>query len=296
MRFGQPDMHWHESRLGPKTEKRKCECNGCPERRQGSTAHRIQRELPTSTLHYAEAEQDTNRAEVRHQQIEKSCAPDFRDPVLRGDEEVRGQGHRLPGHHEEISIVGQHHHGHAGEKHVVVQAEQTRRSAFATTEIPRSKSGNPGTRQAKNQKEESRKRIQPQMEWKVRQSQRQCHHFGRVTADQKRSSQEKHAQTQYRSYWKQKARNVTNAVRPEQAGNRNHRPASRDEKRASKRVTPDEIFPGSTQKCGLKRSLLVEYAQHAPIGIRPVVVHTSVELACSLAVLHLRFANLFQHR
>ena len=69
MRFGQPDMHGHQSRLGTETEKCERECDGRPERRQRSVAHGIESELPTSALHDSEAKQDADRAEMRHQEV-----------------------------------------------------------------------------------------------------------------------------------------------------------------------------------------------------------------------------------
>ena len=63
-------------------------------------AHGIEGELPAAALHDAEAQQDGNRADVRDEQVEKAGAADFGDAVLRGDQEVGRQRHRLPRHHE----------------------------------------------------------------------------------------------------------------------------------------------------------------------------------------------------
>ena len=55
--------------------------------------------------------------------------------MVRDDEEERRERHRFPHHHEGVGVVGKHDQRHRGEKDVVLEAEQSRRRAFALAEI-----------------------------------------------------------------------------------------------------------------------------------------------------------------
>jgi hypothetical protein len=128
-------MQRNEAGLGTEADQREQERYAGPCGRQRRRAHRVKRELPGATLHHAEREQDRNRAEMRDQEVEESCAADVGDAVLRRDQEIRGECHRLPGHHVCVGVVGDDHERHAGEKGVVLQAKQSRRRALARAEV-----------------------------------------------------------------------------------------------------------------------------------------------------------------
>ena len=136
-------------------------------------AHGVEGELPAPALHHAERQQDADRPEMRDQQVEKAGAADLGDAVLRRDEEVRRQRHRLPRHHEGVSVVGQQHEAHAGEEQVVLQAQQARRRAFAGAKIPRAEQRDAGRGGAQQEQEHVAERVAPQVERQVRQAQRQ---------------------------------------------------------------------------------------------------------------------------
>ena len=55
--------------------------------------------------------------------------------MIGGDQEIGGQRHGFPGHHEQIGVVGQQHHHHGGEEHVVLQADQPDVAAAARLEV-----------------------------------------------------------------------------------------------------------------------------------------------------------------
>jgi hypothetical protein len=126
----------HESRLGAEAEQSEEKRHRSPDWGEMRTAHRLEGELPAAALHDTESKQDGDRADVSHQQVEKSRPTNFGETVLGGHEEVRGQRHGLPGHHERVGIVGEEQKAHACEKEVVLETQQARRGAVAAPEIP----------------------------------------------------------------------------------------------------------------------------------------------------------------
>ena len=136
MRLGQPHVQRHQSRLGPEAKQRQQKCGRSPERRERGVAHRVERELPASALQHPKAEQNAQRADVRHQQIEEARATNLRNTMLRSDQKIRTQRHGLPRHHKQIGVVGEDHHNHAGKEDVILQAHQARRGALADAEVP----------------------------------------------------------------------------------------------------------------------------------------------------------------
>ena len=175
MRFRQPHMQRHQAGLGAEAQQREQERGAGPEGREPGAAHRVERELPASALQHAEAEQDADRADVRHQEVEEASAADFRNAVLRRHQEVGAERHRLPRDHEEVRIVGEHHHGHAGKKDVVLQAQQPGRGAFAGAEVAGGKDRDARPGDAEQQQKEAGQRIQAQVEGQIGQAERQHH-------------------------------------------------------------------------------------------------------------------------
>ena len=127
MRFGQPDVQGHEPGLGAEAGERQRERDARPPGAELEVAHRLEAVVSGAGLQDAEAQQDGDRAEVRDQEVEVPGAADLGVAVVAGDEEVRRQRHRLPGHHEEVGVVGEEHQRHAGEEEVVAQALQAGR-------------------------------------------------------------------------------------------------------------------------------------------------------------------------
>ena len=109
MRLGQPDMKRDQPGLGPKAEQSKHKRCRSPGRRQVGQSHCLKGELPASALHDTEAEQNRQRTNVRHQQVNEPRAADIRYPVICDYQEVGGERHGLPGDHERVGVVGQDH-------------------------------------------------------------------------------------------------------------------------------------------------------------------------------------------
>ena len=115
-----------------------------PRAGQHDRAHRAERVVAAAALQHAEAEQDRDRADVRDQQVEESRAADLRNAVIGRHQEERRERHRLPRDHEDVGVVGDQHQRHRGEKDVVLQAQQSRRGAFARAEVAGGEDRDPG--------------------------------------------------------------------------------------------------------------------------------------------------------
>ncbi len=102
--------------------------------------------------------QDGDRTEVGHQQVEKAGLANLGNAMLRGDQKVRRQRHRLPRQHECIGVIGEQNEAHAGEKQVVLQAQESRRRAFTPPEVARRKNRNASGCGAE-QNQETRARV-----------------------------------------------------------------------------------------------------------------------------------------
>jgi len=150
MRLGQPDVQRHQAGLGAEPEQRQQERHRGPERRVLLRPHVGEGVVAGVGLQYAEAQQDADGPDVRDQQVEVAGPADLGQPVVGDDQEERGQGHRLPHHHERIGVVGQHHHRHAGQEHVVLETQQAGRRALALAEVAGRKRGHAGQRQGRD--------------------------------------------------------------------------------------------------------------------------------------------------
>ena len=173
MGLGEPHVQGHESRLRPEAKEGEQESDGRPVGREVRTAHGVESELPASALHDPKAEQNGDGPDVRDQQVEKPRAADLGKPVLSGHEEVGRERHGLPRHHERVSVIGQQHEPHAGEKQVVLQAHQPRRSALAAAEIAGREDGNARGGGTEQKEKEARERIAPHVHRQIRQTDRQ---------------------------------------------------------------------------------------------------------------------------
>ena len=170
MRFGKPDVQGHEPRLGAKANQREQEGNGRPVRREMCTAHRVEGELPTPTLHDPEAQENRDRPDMRDQQVEEARTADLGDAVLRGHEEVGRQRHGFPRDHERVRIIRQQHETHAGEEQVVLQAHQARGGSLAAAEVAGRKDRNSRRGGSEQKEKEARERIAPHVHRQVGQS------------------------------------------------------------------------------------------------------------------------------
>ena len=174
MRLGQPDVQRQHARLRAEAEQREQERGRAPDRLRLHRAHGVETVASGAALQRAETHQDRHRADVRDQQVQVARPPDLGVAMVGGHEEERRQRHRLPGHHEEIGVVGHQHQRHAGEKHVVVKAQQARQRAFfAVAEIAAREYRDARRHAAREEQEERRQGVHARVKRQVRQSERQ---------------------------------------------------------------------------------------------------------------------------
>jgi hypothetical protein len=131
-------------------------------------------------VQYAEAQQHRYGADVRHQQVQEAGAADRGPVMLRGDEKVRGEGHRLPGHHEQVRVVGEDDERHARQEHVVLQAHQAQPRPGLRTPVAHAVHRYARGHRAEHEQEEPGERVQAQVEWQVGKAERQHQAGGRL--------------------------------------------------------------------------------------------------------------------
>src|ERR1700719_2196940 len=141
--------------------------------------HRIEREMPATALKNAKAQENSDRTEMGHQQVEKRGLANFVYAVLRGDQKVRRQCHGLPRQHECVRVVGEQNEAHAGEKQVILQTHESGRSAFTPPKVACCEYRNAGGCGTEQYQKYTRESVKTQMDRQVRQSDRQDELFGR---------------------------------------------------------------------------------------------------------------------
>ena len=112
------------------------------------------------------------------EQVEEAGAADFGDVVVGGDQEIGGQRHGFPGHHEQVGVIGEKHQRHAGEEYMVFEAQQAEGVARHVAEIACRIKRNADAGSAEQQQEKCGQRIQAQMEGQVGQAERQHRNVG----------------------------------------------------------------------------------------------------------------------
>ena len=167
-------MQRQDAGLGAEAEEREQERHRTPERRELLRAHVGEGVVAGVGLQHAEAEQDADGADVRDEQVEVAGTPDLRDAVVCGDQEERRQRHRLPHHHERVGVVGQHDQNHAGEKHVVLEAQQSRRRSLALAEVAGGEGRYARRDTADDHQEKGGQTVEPEMKRQIRQADRQA--------------------------------------------------------------------------------------------------------------------------
>jgi hypothetical protein len=223
--------------LGAESEERQQERQRGPWCLQICGAQRRKGVIARAAVHDAKAQKDRDCPEVRHKQIQEPGAAHGRQLVVGDHQEVRRQRHRLPGHHEQIGVVGQDHERHAGEEDVVVQADerQTVRRLFA--EITGGVDRDAGRYRPEQEQEEPGQRIDSQVERQLRQAERQRHALRRKP-DGLQAEGGEHQPCQ----GAQRKRDLPGEQRVaggNQSHNRDGYPGDRDEKRAGERGERD---------------------------------------------------------
>lgn len=89
VRFGQPHMQWKQTGLGAEAEHCKQERDRRPERRQRLGAHVREGVVAGIGLQDAKAQQDRDRPDVCHGDVQVAGAANLRDAVVGGHQEER---------------------------------------------------------------------------------------------------------------------------------------------------------------------------------------------------------------
>ena len=127
-------------------------------------AHLRERVKSVRAGEQAEGEQQRERAEARHHQIDVAGAHVLRDAMVRHHQRPRGERHELPGEQERESIVGKHDQRHAGEKGGIERQHALRRCLRARRSRARTGSRSSAPRSMttrKNAESASRRKCAP---------------------------------------------------------------------------------------------------------------------------------------
>ena len=131
----------------------------------------------------AEGEQERERAEARHHQIDVAGAHVLPDLIVRHHQRPRRKRHEFPGEQEGESVVGEDDEVHAGEEERVEGQH-----ALGRTLVPAIAERVQACRRAAeidHGKKEGRQRIEPEMRADPRQAHRQDHRLGGRHAEQR---------------------------------------------------------------------------------------------------------------
>src|SRR5476649_317202 len=157
------------------------------------SAHSVKGIIAVGAGEQTEGEQQRERAEARHQQIDVADAHVLSDPMMCDHQRPGGERHEFPRHQEAEGVVRHDHEVHGGKiggierQHAlrgvlvaaIAEREQARRSA---AEID-------------HHQEKCRQRVDAEMRAQPGQAERQCHGGGRVGISEQ-AQQRDHAQRQ----------------------------------------------------------------------------------------------------
>ena len=110
----QPDMQRHQARLRAGAEEDQDQDQSGE--RGGRAAHLGERVSAAAAGEQSEGEQQAERAEARHDDVDVAGAPVLGIAVMRHHQRPGRQRHELPGDEEREGVVGQHDEVHAGQK------------------------------------------------------------------------------------------------------------------------------------------------------------------------------------
>src|SRR5262249_47401228 len=152
----------------------------------------------------------------------KSRAPNLGQAMLRSDEKVRRQRHRLPGHHERVGIIGEQHRAHAREKQVVLQTQQTSGGAVTAAKISRGENRNARRRGPEQKEEQARECVTPQVYRQIREPDDKQSALGRCAEARQSDGPERHSAK--RTERKKRAPDEKETRRAQQPGKPNEAP------------------------------------------------------------------------
>ena len=119
----------------------------------------------------AEGEQQRQRAEARHHQIDIAGAQVLAILMVRDHQRPRGQRHELPRHQEAEGVVGEHDQIHGGEIGGIERQDALR--GFLVAAVAERVEAGAGAAEIDHHQEESGQRIDAEMRAEPRQPKRQ---------------------------------------------------------------------------------------------------------------------------
>ena len=167
----QPDVQRDKAGLGAGAEQHESQDSGGDELGGLGSTHRVECVISARSGQQTESEQQRQRAEARHDEIDVSCPRVVLFAMVRHDERPRGERHEFPGKQEREGVVRQHDKIHAGKERREERQHPVRRR-FVTA-IAKAIEAGDGAPEVDNDKEKDRERIQAEMSTDPRQPQRQ---------------------------------------------------------------------------------------------------------------------------
>ena len=167
----QPDVQRNEAGLGPRAEQHENQDNSSDERGGLHGAYRFECVVSTWPRQQTESEQQRQRAEARHDEIDVTCPRIVLFAMVRHDERPRGERHELPREQEGEGIVRQHDQIHAGQERREEWQHPVR--CRLVTAVTKSVEAGAGAAEVDDDKKKSRERIEAEMSPNPRQPKRQ---------------------------------------------------------------------------------------------------------------------------
>ena len=164
-------MQRHDAGLGAGSDQREDERQRAERRRRMRGAHLRESVEAVRAGQEAEGEQQRERAEARHHQIDVAGAHVFRDARVRHHQRPGGERHELPGEQERVSVIGEYDQRHAGEEGGVERQHALRRG-FVLAIAEREQAGAHGA-EIDHDEEEGGQRVEPEMRAEPRHAERQ---------------------------------------------------------------------------------------------------------------------------
>ena len=132
----QPDVERIQAGLGARARQRQREDDAGQRRRRDVSAHRRERIAARRTGQQREGEQQRQRAEARHDNVDEPGPRVAGVAVARHDQRPRGERHELPGDEKRVGVVGEQHQVHAGEERRIERQHPLRLTVVAAVTDP----------------------------------------------------------------------------------------------------------------------------------------------------------------
>ena len=163
----QPYVERNKAGLGTCAEQYESQDSGGDELGWLGSTHRVESVISARSRQQAESQQQRQRTEARHDEINVSCPRVVLFAMVRHDERPRGERHELPGKQEREGIVRQHDKIHAGKE----RREERQHPVWRrfVTAIAKAVQAGDGAPEVDDDEEKDRERIQAEMSTDPRQ-------------------------------------------------------------------------------------------------------------------------------